>query len=332
MTRFPANGGGGGNSSPQVYRLADNLTVEYGNFAEIRELWEQTVVDDQMLIEIVAASNDTMDNHARTPFVMDAVSTSTTAMDAVSASQTARDAVNASDIAFDTVAAVNMAIGKFVAGSAGLTPSDYADMDAVSTSTTAMDAVSTSTTAMDAVSASTTAMNAAASAVMPRTAMLLGAYYDSIFSSDDSSDRFFNNSVINPNSGTIDSLPYTYNASGSSDGNYDVSLSADTPSTFDGGKSLTCLSDDYENNDQAFAEIELDLSDASTLEYWAKDEGDEAVLLIDGSTVNNMGRSFNWTQFSIDVSGYGGTSKIGLGSNFTTSSSCTTYYTGLNLS
>jgi len=283
-----------------------------------------------------------MDAVSTSTTAMDAVSTSTTAMDAVSASQTARDAVNASDIAFDTVAAVNMAIGKFVAGSAGLTPSDYADMDAVSTSTTAMDAVSTSTTAMDAVStsttamdavsASTTAMNAAASAVMPRTAMLLGAYYDSIFSSDDSSDRFFNNSVINPNSGTIDSLPYTYNASGSSDGNYDVSLSADTPSTFDGGKSLTCLSDDYENNDQAFAEIELDLSDASTLEYWAKDEGDEAVLLIDGSTVNNMGRSFNWTQFSIDVSGYGGTSEIGLGSNFTISTNNTTYYTGLNLS
>jgi hypothetical protein len=185
---------------------------------------------------------------------------------------------------------------------------------------------------MDAVAGSQTAMDAVASAVMPRTRALLGSYYDSIFAADVGSDRFYNNSAINPNSGNVEGLPYTYNASGSSSGNYDVSLSTNTPSSFDGGNSITCTSDNYENNDQAFAEVELDLSDASTLEYWAKDEGDSAVLLIDGSTVNSMGSSFGWTQFSIDVSGYGGASKIGLGSNFTSSNSYTTYYTGLNLS
>jgi len=161
--------------------------------------------------------------------------------------------------------------------------------------------------------------------------MLLGAYYDSIFSADTGSDRFYNSSVINPNTGSIDGLPYTYNASGENSGNYDVSLSTDTPSALNGGNSITCQSDNSEGQVQAFAEVELDLSDASTLEYWAKDDGDEAVLLIDGSSVNNMGSSFGWTQFSIDVSGYNGTSTIGLGSKFALGG-YNTYYTGLNLS
>ena len=87
--------------SGRTYRFADNLTMDYQDFDEIQTIWEDTVVNDQMLMEIVAASDETMDNHAHTPFVMDAVSTSSTAMDAVSMSQTARDVIGTSGVAYD---------------------------------------------------------------------------------------------------------------------------------------------------------------------------------------------------------------------------------------
>ena len=128
---------------------------------------------------------------------MDAVSASSTAMNAASASQTTRDVIYGSQLAFDAVAAKNMAIGKFVAGSAGLTPSNFADMDAVSASQAARDAVNASQAAfdivsslnmaigkfvagsagltpsnfadMDAVSASSTAMDAVSGSTIART-------------------------------------------------------------------------------------------------------------------------------------------------------------------
>ena len=145
MTLSPLGGSG------KTYRLADNLTTDYQDFSEIQDLWENTVVSDQMLMEIVAASDETMGNHARTPFVMDAVSLSDTAL----------DAIWQSDLAWDTVKTLAMAVGKFVAGRAGLDGSNYADIDAVASDQSAMDAVSTSSTAMDAVSASTLARTAA---------------------------------------------------------------------------------------------------------------------------------------------------------------------------
>ena len=69
--------------SGRTYRLADNLTMDYQDFDEIQSIWEDTVVNDQMLMEIVVASDETMELHAHTPFVMDAVSTSSTARDAI---------------------------------------------------------------------------------------------------------------------------------------------------------------------------------------------------------------------------------------------------------
>ncbi len=129
-----------------------------------------------------ANSKTTMENVAGSPTVMDEVSTSSTAMDAVSASQTARDAIGTDGVGYDAVASVAMAIGKYAAGIAGLTPTNYADinavasdanaMDAVSTSSTAMDAVSTSSTAMDAVSASSTAMDAVMASLTARSLLL----------------------------------------------------------------------------------------------------------------------------------------------------------------
>jgi len=264
--------------SGKTYRLADNLTTDYQDFSEIQDLWENTVVDDQMLMELVAASDETMKNHAHTPFVMDAVSTSqtamdavstsatamdavstsATAMDAVSASQTARDAVNASDLAYDTIAAVEMAIGKFVAGSAGLTPGDYADIAAVASSQSAMDAVSTSSTAMDAVSTSLLARSAA-----------LGSSYavGSIWSENYASQRIWDE-------GTIEGT------------------GTNTPS---------------------WVSPTFDLSNAATLKIdTERSEYGDVKVYVDGTNIFSNGSNHNSTTRSLDVSGYNGEHTIEL--------------------
>ena len=209
-------------------------------------------------------------------------------------------------------------------------------MDAVSTSSPAMDAVSTSATAMDAVSTSQTAMDAVASAVMPRTKVLSGGHRDILFSVDTGSYWFFNHSAINPSSGTVEGLPYTYQASGSTSAGYTVRLMRDVPSSFNGGYSIWVNgNNDYEDNDQAWAEIELDLSGANDLDLWVQDignsavEGNRAIVLIDGSKVADYGTTFSWTQETIDVSSYSGTHKLGLGANFTGFGE--TFFTGFNL-
>ena len=61
--------------SGRTYRLADNLTMDYQDFDEIQTIWEDTVVNDKEVMQIIAASAETVELHAQTPFVMDAVST-----------------------------------------------------------------------------------------------------------------------------------------------------------------------------------------------------------------------------------------------------------------
>jgi len=287
----------------------------------------EAVAASALAMDAVIASDDiALPTIVEEQIAMDAVSTSATAMDAVSSSDLAMDAVDAAEVARNAVTAVEMASAKFLAGRSTLDPSLYTTLDGVGS-----DLPTDDQTAMDAVSASTTAMNAAASAIMPRTRMLLGAYYDAIFSSGTGSEEFFNNSTINPSSGNIEGLPYTYDATGSTGASYNVDLSTNVPTEFDGGYSIRVdANDDYENNDQAWAEVELDLTEASTLDVWAEDNDPEAVLLIDGSVVSNLGRQFSWTEFNIDVSSYSGTHTIGLGSNFTGGYG-ETYYSALNL-
>jgi len=171
---------------------------------------------------------------------------------------------------------------------------------------------------------------------MPRTKVLSGGHHDILFSADTGAGRFFNKSAINPSSGTVEGLPYTYQASGATSAGYTVDLSTDVPSSFNGGYSIWVNgNNDYENNDQAWAEIELDLSGANDLDLWVQDIGTEfsggnlAIGLIDASKVADYGTTFSWTQYTIDVSSYSGTHKLGLGANFTGNGE--TYFTGFNL-
>ena len=127
--------------SGKTYRLANNLTIDYQDFDELETLWTNQVVSDKEVMQIIAASAETMELHAQTPFVMNAVS----------ASQTARDAIGTDGVGYDAVAAVAMAIGKYAAGIAGLDPTAYADIDAVASDANAMDAVSASLLAYNAV-------------------------------------------------------------------------------------------------------------------------------------------------------------------------------------
>jgi len=171
---------------------------------------------------------------------------------------------------------------------------------------------------------------------MPRTKVLSGGHHDILFSADTGAGRFFNNSAINPSSGTVEGLPYTYQASGATSSGYTVDLSTDVPSSFNGGYSIWVNgNNDYENNDQAWAEIELDLSGANDLDFWVQDignsgaEGNLAMVFIDGSKVADYGTTFSWTQYTIDVSSYSGTHKLGLGARFAGNGE--TYFTGFNL-
>ena len=82
--------------SGKTYRLANNLTIDYYDFDELETLWTNQVVSDKEVMQIIAASAETMELHAQTPFVMDAVS----------ASQTARDAIGTDGVGYDAVGLV----------------------------------------------------------------------------------------------------------------------------------------------------------------------------------------------------------------------------------
>jgi hypothetical protein len=93
------------------------------------------------------------------------------AMDKISSSSTARSAIGTSDsdsVGYTEIKKSNSAIGKYAAGHAGLTPSNFADMDVVASDSTAMDSIARDNTAMDAVFSSRVAVS---STVTSDTAM-----------------------------------------------------------------------------------------------------------------------------------------------------------------
>ena len=92
---------------------------------------------------------------------MNAVASSYVAVAAVYESAVAVEAVKANETALATLTGATSAVmGKAAAKLAGLNPADYADMDAIASSSTAMAAIASSSTAMAAVASSQTAMAA----------------------------------------------------------------------------------------------------------------------------------------------------------------------------
>ena len=95
---------------------------------------------------------------------MNAVASSYVAVAAVYESAVAVEAVKANETALATLTGATSAVmGKAAAKLAGLNPADYADMDAIASSSTAMAAVASSQTAMTAIIANSTALNAVVS-------------------------------------------------------------------------------------------------------------------------------------------------------------------------
>ena len=214
MTVFiPFNSGGSlsqaivagviGAGNVDAFAVSDNNKVT-GQF--LRDLIGETFEPHKKLEDMNAVSASAT--------AMNAVSASATAMNAVSASATARTAIGTSGQAFDVIKASNMAIGKYVAGLAGLDPSAYADMNAVSASATAMNAVSASATAMNAVSASATAMNAVVKSITACTAI-----YSSIQS--------YRNILINTLNAAINFTKTTFTI-GDGSGIFDNNLNSNT--------------------------------------------------------------------------------------------------------
>ena len=92
---------------------------------------------------------------------MNAVASSYVAVAAVYESAVAVEAVKANETALATLTGATSAVmGKAAAKLAGLNPADYADMDAIASSSTAMAAIASSSTAMTAIASSSTAMAA----------------------------------------------------------------------------------------------------------------------------------------------------------------------------
>ena len=95
---------------------------------------------------------------------MNAVASSYVAVAAVYESAVAVEAVKANETALATLTGATSAVmGKAAAKLAGLNPADYADMDAIASSSTAMAAIIGNSTALNAVVSSSTAMAAVAS-------------------------------------------------------------------------------------------------------------------------------------------------------------------------
>jgi len=182
-------------------------------------------------------------------------------------------------------------------------------MTDVSSSSLGMGKVAASQTAMDAVAASQTAMDAVMPSLMARTKLLSSTYVDgSVWSQEIAIVRFYEEFYDLTNNTEISSFPIT-----TSDG-YDISIDAETPSGY--ARSLKYNdADGFENIDQDYMRVSVDLTDASTLKFWAYDtSGSQPYLKIGGSEVwRDTG--FNWQEVSLDVSGESGETEIVLGSN-----------------
>jgi len=197
-------------------------------------------------------------------------------------------------------------------------------MDEVSTSSTAMDAVSASSTAMDAVSTSSTAMDAVSASTMATTAALLSNHFGSIFSEQAGSEKIFNGRTINPNSGNVEGIPYVYSWDGGS-ANAEIVFSTNTPTEFDGGRSLyinsdtSTESDTYANSDESHSDFLLDVTDADNFSVYLYDpDTNQFCIFVDGSKVASGLTPSSWEKHTFDVSGEAGEIIIGVGSNNST--------------
>ena len=104
---------------------------------------------------------------------MNAVASSYVAVAAVYESAVAVEAVKANETALATLTGATSAVmGKAAAKLAGLNPADYADMDAIASSSTAMTAIIANSTALNAVVSSSAAMSAVAASQTAMAAII----------------------------------------------------------------------------------------------------------------------------------------------------------------
>ena len=281
----------------------------------------ENFIEDQESVEELANAPLGSGAMANSPPAMDEVAASQTAMDAVSASETARDAVRNTDSAFDAVAGVNMAIGKFVAGSAGLDPTEYADMDAVVESTTAMDAVAASSTAMDVVVASEVAMDAVVTSPLAISAFLASQHVmDVVYSSEENTNRLLSRATtFTP---TEDDWTETSNGWDGPDGEVEARYGSDlsdgegwgansgfddTPSE---AESTVGFSPQGSSQGRRTLGFDVDLTEVDDLEFmYMHQRGFESrpqEIIIDDDVIFNNEDDQDWTEGSADLSDYSG--------------------------
>ena len=140
----------------------DLIKAHFYAGAEVLEStnWDNFVEADD--IGYFAESKEAMEMLADSDQAKDPITDTVNAMDAISSRETARTVIGLNTTLFNTIASKSMAIGKFVAGHADLTPSDYADIDAVLTSDTAVSAILDTDSALEVIDNSDLARETAA--------------------------------------------------------------------------------------------------------------------------------------------------------------------------
>lgn len=145
-------------SNQQQMQLIADSADAMTDLSSLPNVSEKTA-SSQTAMNVISNTELAMGYVSSSETTMIPIANSQTAMNEISSIQSARDTIRNSDTAFNIIAGSNMAIGKFVSADAGLNPSNWNDMDAVSNDQTAMDSVSTSETAMDSVSSSQVSRN-----------------------------------------------------------------------------------------------------------------------------------------------------------------------------
>ena len=122
------------------------------------------VVTSSVAMAAVIGNSTALNAVVSSQTAMAAVTESYVAVAAVYGSAVAVEAVKANETAWSTLTGASSAVmGKAAAKLAGLNPADYADMEAVASSSTAMAAIASSSTAMAAVIGNSAALNAVVS-------------------------------------------------------------------------------------------------------------------------------------------------------------------------
>ena len=188
---------------------------------------------------------------------------------------------------------------------------DSAAMTSIAASSVVMDEVSESETAMDAVSTSATAMDAVSASLIARTAAFHSDYsVSSLWASSPGAKTILE-------SGGSPTLPKTYDDPKSSRSGTTIRIEDGTDISLP-GNATSALEIEVTDSDDQYRRgltLDLDLSDASTLEFMDRGDGLDSSKIkhgveVGGETLISKAGNNGWTTRTVDVSSFNGTQPV----------------------